>query len=342
MCTGVWAFSEVDEAMATEPEVLLVDATESPEMALLVARMAADEGATVLLLGPPSRSLMLVAVRAGCKDVLDPAHPEQLLEFLGGLERLPIGALTACLGAQAGCGVTTVAIALADFLARRGERIALVDMDAVDRGLAPALGLNAHFTARDLARSVGKVDATRLRGVMEQSAGNFWVLPQGRGPRAKTLNAEDLPSVLAALRHAFDHVVVDVGSALDESTQRVCFDATAMVLLTTTEDASLQGAAEQVGQLRSLGIADHNMHLVLNRHSGGAVDALRDRVGLPVAQTITDDPRTAALASRRRLPAPEVNADTDFVHDLDDLAQRLLGEAPHPRPKPRRWPFWRR
>ncbi|MCP4809149.1 MAG: hypothetical protein GY913_12955 [Proteobacteria bacterium] len=332
-CTAVWNLDELDEALATEPQLVLVDARADRPAALLAARCARDAGATVLLLGPAERRLMLEGLRVGCQDVLHPLHPEQLATFLEMIDRRDLGVLYAVIGAHGGSGVTTVSIALASFLAR-DERVALVDLDVMDRGLASALGLQPGFTARDLVRSTGKIDEKRLRAAMTRTQGGFWILPQEEDIFDEpAVEPEELPSLIAALRHAYDHIVIDLGSGFDELMQRVAFDASHVVLLTTQDRPCLQTAKLRVSQLREVGLQDDQMHVVVNQFnasSGPGVDVISDMLEIEVALTVADDPVTAGHALNRGLPTPQVAPDAELVHDVDDLARRLLGQPPVP------------
>ncbi|HYY44633.1 MAG TPA: hypothetical protein VE975_05525 [Actinomycetota bacterium] len=162
----------------------------------------------VLVLGPdvseppPRQPSGAAAVR------FDPARPEDLIQQVGRAgEPRSAGRVVAVTGTGGGVGVTTVALHLAQALAKFQESpgVACVDLDLRFRGTSARMGLDPSSL-----KTYAPGDDTLLSSV-PVSGGFRLVLPDPAGGR---------PSELHAVRQTFGVVVVDVpaGEALPEET----------------------------------------------------------------------------------------------------------------------------
>ena len=107
----------------------------------------------------------------------------------------------------AGEGRTTVAVGLAQLLARLDRPVLLVDADLRDQSVA---GLLDFGEGPGLAEVLA--DPTRLEAALRQEEGSeLWVLPAGQteADPADLLARAGWPALLGRLTERFDHVVID-------------------------------------------------------------------------------------------------------------------------------------
>jgi MinD-like ATPase involved in chromosome partitioning or flagellar assembly len=158
-------------------------------------------------------------------------------------------------GAKAGVGATTVAVNLAAALADRGVRVLAVDaaQQRNDLGDIADIGRDLEFSLDDVA--TGKCDARDA--IATSPAGMRVLASNNRGSanrrfefRRNSATASDSPRAgqqrllgeLDSLRDEVDTVVVDAGYGLTAWSRRFWTQARLVLLVTTSDDASILAA----------------------------------------------------------------------------------------------------
>ncbi|MCK6506093.1 hypothetical protein L6R53_22390 [Myxococcota bacterium] len=307
--------------------------------------LVARDRIVALVGGDPTPALLLQAMRLGCRDVVSADDGEalaRLAEAAAGDGAALVGGaggLVAVLGSHGGVGTTTVALALAELLARDPTRgVVVVDLDQADRTLRAVLDLPAGLTARGLLRVAATMDPVKVRGALTRRAEGFWVLGQDEDVlTVPPVEAEELPAMVSLLRRAFTTVVVDLGSTFGELAWQLVDDAHLGVLVTTQDLMALRTARTRLDQLERLGLQGDQVALVVNRYAHGAGPSeveIEERLGAPVAALLPDAPRLAQRALDEGLPLSEVAERGRVADGLDHLVERLTGSPPRRR---RRW-----
>ena len=113
-----------------------------------------------------------------------------------------------------GEGRTTVAVGLARSLADAGRRVALVDADLRDPGVASRMGVRAMPGLSDVLEGRGDLD--RVLCLIDGFEGRLTVLPAGSPSAlgAELLGSEQMAGLLASLSERHDFVVIDTSPFL--------------------------------------------------------------------------------------------------------------------------------
>lgn len=227
----------------------LVPADADPAVAVTVLTEACSArsvaAASRRMFGDPATSM---AIPPGAPEADAPAGSDRR------------GSVIAVWGPTGAPGRTTVAIALADELARLGRATLLVDADVYGGTVAAELGLLDESPG--LAAACRLASATRLDGAA--LAGLCWQL----GPRLRVLTgiplaarwtelrATALGAVLGAARELADVTVVDCGFCL-ETDEELSYDSLAprrngatLAVLDDAERVVVVGAADPIGMQR--------------------------------------------------------------------------------------------
>jgi pilus assembly protein CpaE len=231
---------------ATEAALIVVDRVEgaSNASASAVSRIKDQPHlAAVPLLAiaqTDSADERIALLEAGADDVMN--HPVDNAEFEARLDVLiahqtavpsaegegapaaparPAPRLFTFFSSKGGVGTTTLAVDVAVALALKGSAsVALVDMDLASGQVATHLDLNARVTVVELARDDATLsDADLLRAAADWHKSGLSVYSAPHRPDQGPLMSVDLVRVLLdALLSAFDIVIADAGSVLDERT----------------------------------------------------------------------------------------------------------------------------
>lgn len=262
------------------------------------------------------------------------------------------GSVVAVWGPTGAPGRTTVAVTLADELARLGTASLLVDADVYGGTVAAVLGLLDEapgLAAACRQASSRRLTATGLAALCWQLGPMLRVLTGiPLASRWPELRPTALGSVLAAARALADFTVIDCGFCL-ETDEELSFDTLAPrrngATLAVLDDADLivvVGAADPIGMQRLVrGLADLRdteapapVWVVLNKVRDGVVPgdtraeltaALQRFAGRAPAAMLPADPRSvdAALATGRLLG--ESHPSSPLRRALTELATALAG-----------------
>ncbi len=206
--------------------------------------------------------------------------------------RVPMVVVT---GAKAGVGATTVAVNLAAALADRGERLVAVDaaqhgnnlVDVADVGRSVEYSLSdvidANCSVRDaMVMSPGAMHVLSSKNSRGSMTRRFASSPRRIFDRRDAATSDSragqqrLLSELDSLGDEADVVVVDTGYGLTAWSRRFWMQARLVVLVTTTDDASILAAYTALKLSAADGIRP-TLRVLVNgvEHEREAADALR-------------------------------------------------------------------
>jgi pilus assembly protein CpaE len=233
---------------------------------------------------------------------------------------------------KGGTGTTTVAVNCAVALASRGDRrVALVDLDLTWGCVAPHLNLRPKHSVVELARDAAALDdqeLTRGYGVSHESGVALFAAPD-QPDQAGLIGAEQVGELLTALGAAYDVLVVDAGSGMDERTLTLFGRASRLAVVLTAEIPTVRSVhtlmelvAEDEGSLDRL-------MLVLNRMF--ADDAIRTEdlertLRATISAELQYDPSAYLKAVNDGVPVVVGSPRSAAAERLVRLASQLAGE----------------
>jgi pilus assembly protein CpaE len=193
-------------------------------------------------------------------------------------------------GAKGGVGTTLTAVHLALIAASEPtRRVCLVDLDLQTGDVATLLQVSNRRSIADLA-SVEPVTARALEETLFAPGPNLRILlAPAEGARAEEVTGAAVRRILAALRSAFDVVVVDSGSQTTDASAVVVELADQVLVLSTLDVPSLRGAQRLARLWAQIAVRrEDDLLVVFNRVSRDLhiqPDTARRIVRLPTART---------------------------------------------------------
>lgn len=314
--------------------------------------------ACVVLVAKPTPRLWERAMRAGARDVLDPASSDESVR-----ECLTLAAdaaarrvasviatrdsaakparVIAMISSKGGSGKTTVSTNVAVGLAKLApNRVVLVDLD-LQFGDAPAsMRLNPHATIAQLSQDGARIGPTVLKSLLEPHGSGCYVLCSPETPgEAEDVTVAAVGQALDILASEFDFVVVDTSAGLDEYALAAIDRATDLVLVGATDVPTVKGMRKVTQVLDVLGISARR-HFLLNRSNarvGLGTREIEASVGMSVAVAVPSS-RTIPVSLNQGSPVLESNPKSPAARALAELVTLLHAQparSPAPSEDPR-------
>lgn len=167
---------------------------------------------------------------------------------------------------QGGSGKTTIATNIATGLMREGTRVLLVDGKVQFGDVGVFLNLKPTGTILDLINEADNLDMDVVESVLvTHESGLRVLLPPQRPEEADLIQGERVRKLIEGLKGAFDYIIVDLSSRLDEIALNVLDLADRIILVATPTLPSVIHSLTLLGLMDELGYPAEKTQLVLNK-----------------------------------------------------------------------------
>jgi pilus assembly protein CpaE len=324
--------SEAAIALAADHQLLVIDVTGGPRSAIEICtqvRSTPDLSRVPVLCVSPSDDVeeRIRFLEAGADDVmarpfdareLEARVEALLLRFQRSKELVPAVSGDGVVGRarrtvavyspKGGVGTTTIATNIAVTAARkRPERVVLIDFALQFGGVATHLNLRPRQSLSDLVRDEAALrEPELLRGYAARHDSGLHVLAAPTAPEAaEAVHPQHVARILATALEAYDLVVVDAGSMLDERVMTVLEAADTVILPVYAEIAALKAMHALLDYLNETGSIGLKSMFVLNNPFAREILKLRDvesALGSKVAFELPYDPFVYLKAVNEGIP----------------------------------------
>ncbi|NUU30388.1 AAA family ATPase [Arthrobacter sp. C9C5] len=352
---GVQTFAFVNPANPGElfanlnqerPEVLILGPDVPIEDALRLATVFDVQlpELSVILVGEPEPDFVLLAMRAGIRDILSPASDPAQIRVL--LERAcqsyasrtratavqqpdnkPKGLVIGVFSPKGGVGKTTIATNIAIGLGQVAPMgVVIVDLDLQFGDVASGLYLNPEHTVTDAVSASASQDSLVLKAFLTVHPSSIYALCAPRTPvEADDITPQQVSRLIEQLAEQFQYVVVDTAPGLPEVGLAAMEQCTDVVWVSAMDVPSIRGLRSGLEILRRLDLLPETRHVVLNMadsKSGLSVQDVEATIGAPVDVSI---PRSQAVAysTNRGIPVLQDGRKDPAVKGLRQLVTRF-------------------
>lgn len=257
--------------------------------------------------------------------------------------------IIACFSPKGGVGTTMIAVNVATWLATRAPgRVLIVDLDLQFGQVATHLNLKPQLTIAELARDDQSLrEPELLRAYAIEHAGGLAVLAAPGTPESgRLITPEQVNLALSTARTAYDTIVIDAGSKLDERSLAVLERAEAVVIPIVPEIGALKALHSLLEYLTEVGSAAATATFALNHLFAREMLSMKQieaAIGTKVEAEIPYDaslylkainegipivrgaPTSAPAAALGKLAATAAGVDDGSASSQDDRRGRLRG-----------------
>ena len=255
---------------------------------------------------------------------------------------------------KGGVGTTTIATNVAVVAAqRKADRVVLVDLDLQFGSVATHLNLQPKLTIVDAVRdeaALREPELLRTYAVRHQSGLHVLAAPP-TPDSAELITADHISHIVGTLAEAYDAVVIDAGSVLDERVLRVFETAETIVLPVHPEMSALNAVHGLLDYLNETGSIGSKSTFVLNNMFAREILKTRDIetvLGTRISTDLPYDPFLYLKAVNEGVPIVLGAPRSPAAEQLVKLSTTAFGSdgfsvpLPEPERKSRRFGFGRR
>jgi pilus assembly protein CpaE len=180
---------------------------------------------------------------------------------------------------KGGVGTSTIATNIATAAAlKKPDRVVIVDLDLQYGQVATFLDLQPRQTLADVVRDDAAMrEPELLRTYATRHDSGLHVLASPHGPeQARLVTPEHVDRILSTLLEAYDQVVIDTGSWLDERTLQAFASAENVLFVVNPEIATLKALNALLEYLNESGAVAAKSTFVLNNMFGREIVKSRD------------------------------------------------------------------
>jgi len=280
---------------------------------------------------------LLRCLRAGASDfIILPLTAEQVDAAFSKLSRAQPAQeaagkepakVIAVMPAKGACGATTLATNLAfQWKRASGQKILLVDMDALTGNLSFLLKVKSSYSFLDVLQRGNELDADLWSAMVRPVHGVDVLL----APDLMLDHNQDLrdPSpILEYARHAYDVVILDTSSVYTEWNLNCARAANELLLVTTNELPALQAAQRALSYLDTNRIGRWKIRLIVNRYLRD-VGLSREVIGTALHTDVFETlPSDYEAVQKALLEGKPIQASTTFGKGIVEIVNRLGGKS---------------
>lgn len=282
-------------------------------------------------------------MRLGLVDVLpQPVRRDDVLAALEHASRVrkaarqpqaARGRLVSVLKGGGGVGATTIAVqtgcCLAGTLEKRGQQACLLDLDVQGGTVALYLDLSDRVGLADLVDSPDRLDGDLLRGVMAHHACGLFVAsaPPEVMP-LDTFTTDFVRRLLDVARQEFGVVLLDLPPVWSLWSFEALRQSDEILLVTQMTVPGVRQARHQLDTLKSEGLDEHSIRVVLNRYEkrwGGTlgIKEVEKALGRRIDFTVANDYRTVSEALDQGLSIADVRKRSKVFKSMSRIGEAL-------------------
>lgn len=325
----------------SKPDIAFIDISINYEEALdIVEKISINHRSCIIFVSSmeSNADLVIKSMRAGAREFI--TKPVQQQDFDIALKKSKMLLVTEKKSNEAskiftvfsnkgGIGKTTIATNLAVSLAKvTGQRVALVDLNLQLGDVTTFLDIRPTFDISYVVNNINRIDEQFIISTLEKyKDNNLYILADPPYlEQAEEITADQIVSVLKALKTVFPYVIIDTSSNFDSKTIS-CLDLSDNILLVSM--INLPSIRNTQRCLDLFGRLDYNsdkIKLIVNRYVSTdeiTVEDVEEALGHPVFWKIPNNYFTVMSAINKGLPIYKVDDNSSICQNFIEMAQLL-------------------
>jgi pilus assembly protein CpaE len=339
---AVPSHASVTEEMVSPARAVVIEVVPSSSESL--SRLVSLRAAHTLLpvvaaVREPSVQVVRALLKAGVNDVV--SLPLKVDELRSVLEQLrsdmqrnarhegKLGKIVSVVRSVGGVGATMLATQAASMHARMdaetGRSTCLFDLDLQFGNAGTYLGVRPKLTLQDLLEAGARVDGALLKSACAQTATGLNVVaaPVDIVP-LESVSADQILNIVELATNEFDTVYLDLPGNWTNWSLSLVARSDAVLLVVETTIASLRQAKRQLALMRSQGLADTPIQIIVNRVEKKlfkpiSLADVERTLGHDVSYSIANDFTLVSTALDQGVLVSELKTNSKVAKDIGEI-----------------------
>jgi len=319
-------------ALSATPDVVVVDVRADRNLLTIVAAIKRRHPSMGIAIVVPSLEpdLMLQAMRAGVTECVAEPLTQGTLE--AAISRVMVqraapveGRVFAVIGAKGGVGATTIAVNLAEAIARTAGDALLVDLNVSTGDAAVFLGVDPRFTIVDALENTPRLDEAFFRSLVAHTPSGLDLLGSSVRMLAGPVEPQRVRTLIDFAVRYYRAVVLDVPRG-DPSALDALEAASSIFVVVNHELPTLSSAYRVVSRLRQKYGSDRISLLVnrSDRHSDISISDIEKAVNAKVKHVFPSEYKRALAAANHGQPLAR-STDGRVAGSFHEFVRMLTG-----------------
>ena len=215
---------------------------------------------------------------------------------------------------RGGTGKTVIATNLAVALAKKQDKVSLLDLNLIGGDVAVLLDLVPQRTVADLMTSYAGIDEDVMESLMMRHHSGVYVLPAPIDGNfdSNRLSRSVVQNVLQFMRNQYTCTIADCGHPSFEGTLAAMDSADIILVVVGNDLPRLRDAKQYMNKLITANYSKERIRVIVNRSGGGKAITRKE------VETILEFPVAAHLSN-----------DGELVCESLNIGQPFVASAPH-------------
>jgi len=242
------------------------------------------------------------------------------------------GQIVNVFGGKGGVGTTTIAVNLADCMARLDSppAVALIDMNRLFGEVPLFLGMDHVFSWVDVSKNIARLDATYLSGILYRHRSGLRVLPSpDRMDDEFTVTPQIIETLLRFMRTMFDFIIIDSGQSVDDISKMILRLSDRVLLVSVLSLPCLINVKKILNTFRNLGYPpEPSVEVVVNRFERRSIISLKEAeesIGKKAFWIVPNDFQLSMNAVNQGKPLSLVDGNAEITRAIAEMAAAVAG-----------------
>ncbi len=242
------------------------------------------------------------------------------------------GQIVNVFGGKGGVGTTTIAVNLADCMARLDSppAVALIDMNRLFGEVPLFLGMDHVFSWVDVSKNIARLDATYLSGILYRHRSGLRVLPSpDRMDDEFTVTPQIIETLLRFMRTMFDFIIIDSGQSVDDISKMILRLSDRVLLVSVLSLPCLINVKKILNTFRNLGYPpEPSVEVVVNRFERRSIISLKEAeesIGKKAFWIVPNDFQLSMNAVNQGKPLSLVDGNAEITKAIAEMAAAVAG-----------------
>lgn len=232
-------------------------------------------------------------------------------------------------GGKGGTGKTTVAINVAVALARKGKRVAIIDLDLQFGDVAMALDIEPKDTIVELVQDRNGITIENITSFSMVHNSGVMVLAAPKSPEyAEYVSPEQVEKIIDTLRPYYEFIIVDLPPTFNDISIACCESCDEIILVYNMDILSLKNAKVSLNVLDQLHQKD-KAKIVINKNTKGLIKEkdFEKMFEFPVFFAVSMDSKAATISINKGQPVVIAQPRSAVGRELISLAADILDDG---------------